>query len=146
VSTTSRFHILLDQGLPRDASEQLRWAGVQCTHVGEIEMSAPSAMPIRREGLKGTAIAGIVREVLVEYVPDLAAGCMIIVKEQRQPATCCGPSTDLPPGRVSVSAVKPNWQFLHNESVQINLASRTAIIRPSMSIPAPVNTLQRQAA
>jgi predicted nuclease of predicted toxin-antitoxin system len=121
VSTTSRFHILLDQGLPRDASEQLRWAGVQCTHVGEIEMSAssdtdileyartadqivvtldadfhailvvsgmsaPSVVRIRREGLKGTAIAGIVREVLVEYAPDLAAGCMITVKEQK--TTC----------------------------------------------------------
>ncbi|MGA3023755.1 MAG: DUF5615 family PIN-like protein [Bryobacteraceae bacterium] len=36
----ARVHLLLDQGLPRDAAEQLRAQDVGCTHVGEIGMSA----------------------------------------------------------------------------------------------------------
>jgi predicted nuclease of predicted toxin-antitoxin system len=36
----ARLHLLLDQGLPRDAAEQLRVEDVSCTHVGEIGMSA----------------------------------------------------------------------------------------------------------
>jgi predicted nuclease of predicted toxin-antitoxin system len=49
-------------------------------------MSAPSVIRIRLEGLKGTAIARIIQEVLAEYAPDLAVGCMITVKEQK--TTC----------------------------------------------------------
>ena len=117
----STIPVLLDQGLPRDAAEQLRSIGVDCTHVGEIGMagssdtdileyartagrivvtldadfhailvvsgmSAPSVIRIRFEGLKGPAIAGIIREVLPVYASDLAAGCMITVKEQK--TTC----------------------------------------------------------
>jgi|ERR1039458_917341 predicted nuclease of predicted toxin-antitoxin system len=33
-------HLLLDQGLPRDAAERLRGEGINCTHVGEIGMAA----------------------------------------------------------------------------------------------------------
>ena len=118
MSAVSGFHILLDQGLPRDAAQQLRSAGIECTHVGEIGMSAssdieildyardagrivvtldadfhtilvvsgmsaPSVIRIRREGLKGAAIATIVQEVLAAYAPDLASGCMIAVKHQK---------------------------------------------------------------
>jgi predicted nuclease of predicted toxin-antitoxin system len=121
VSTTSEVPILLDQGLPRDAAEQLRSIGVDCTHVGEIgmaassdtdilehartagrivvtldadfhailvvsAMSAPSVIRIRIEGLKGPAIAAIVREVLAVYASELAVGCMVTVKEQK--TTC----------------------------------------------------------
>jgi hypothetical protein len=44
------------------------------------------ASRIRIEGLKGPAIAAIVREVLAVYASELAAGCMITVKEQK--TTC----------------------------------------------------------
>jgi predicted nuclease of predicted toxin-antitoxin system len=118
---TTAFHILLDQGLPRDAAAQLRSVGLQCTHVGEIGMSAsadvdileyarsgglivvtldadfhailavsgasaPSVIRIRIEGLKGPAIAGIIRKVLAEYASELVVGAMITVKEQK--TTC----------------------------------------------------------
>lgn len=121
MSTVSGLPVLLDQGLPRDAAEELRSAGVDCTHVGEIGMaaasdteileharsaggivvtldadfqailvvsgmSAPSVIRIRIEGLRGPAIAAIVREVLAMYASDLAFGCMITVKEQK--TTC----------------------------------------------------------
>jgi predicted nuclease of predicted toxin-antitoxin system len=121
VSTISGFQLLLDQGLPRDAAEELRSTGVECTHVGEIGMAAssdtdileyarvagrvvvtldadfhailvvsamstPSVIRIRLEGQKGPAIAAILREVLAEYAPDLAVGCMITVKERK--TTC----------------------------------------------------------
>ena len=49
-------------------------------------MSTPSVIRIRLEGLKGPAIATIIREVLTGYAPDLAVGCMITVKEQK--TTC----------------------------------------------------------
>jgi predicted nuclease of predicted toxin-antitoxin system len=38
--------VLLDQGLPRDAADQLRLAGVSCTHVGEIGMALAMDMEI----------------------------------------------------------------------------------------------------
>lgn len=38
--------VLLDQGLPRDAAEQLRSVGIDCTHVGEIGMAASSDIDI----------------------------------------------------------------------------------------------------
>jgi predicted nuclease of predicted toxin-antitoxin system len=49
-------------------------------------MSAPSVIRIRLEGVKGPAIAAIIRDVLAAYAPDLAVGCMITVKEQK--TTC----------------------------------------------------------
>jgi hypothetical protein len=49
-------------------------------------MSAPSVIRIRIEGLKGPAIAAIVREVLAVYASELAVGCMVTVKEQK--TTC----------------------------------------------------------
>ena len=39
-------HLLLDQGLPRDAAQQLRAAGVPCTHVGELGMFAAADLEI----------------------------------------------------------------------------------------------------
>lgn len=59
-------------------------------------MSAPSVIRIRLEGLKGPAIAAILRDVLAEYAPDLADGCMITVKERKTTCHCSGPSTELP--------------------------------------------------
>lgn len=38
--------VLLDQGLPRDAADQLRLAGVSCTHVGEIGMALATDIEI----------------------------------------------------------------------------------------------------
>lgn len=121
MSTAAIFPILLDQGLPRDAAEQLRSDGVDCIHIGEIGMSAssdtdilefaganrrivvtldadfhailavngmsgPSVIRIRLEGLKGIAIAGIIRDVFAAYPREIAAGCMLTVKEHK--TTC----------------------------------------------------------
>jgi Domain of unknown function (DUF5615) len=36
---TTAMHLVLDQGVPRDAAAQLRALGYRCTHVGEIGMS-----------------------------------------------------------------------------------------------------------
>ena len=38
--------LLLDQGLPRDAAQQLRVSDVRCTHVGELGMSAAADIEI----------------------------------------------------------------------------------------------------
>ena len=38
--------LLLDQGLPRDAAQQLRASGVLCTHVGELGMAAAADIEI----------------------------------------------------------------------------------------------------
>jgi predicted nuclease of predicted toxin-antitoxin system len=119
--TTTRLRVLLDQGLPREAAEQLRATDVDCQHVGEIGMSAasdteildyaraaghivvtldadfhailvvsgmdrPSVIRIRLEGQKGAAIAAIIRDVLAVYAREIAAGCMITVKEHK--TTC----------------------------------------------------------
>lgn len=39
-------HLLLDQGLPRDAAEQLRSGSVSCIHVGEIGLSTATDVEI----------------------------------------------------------------------------------------------------
>lgn len=39
-------HLLLDQGLPRDAAGLLRSAGMRCTHVGEVGMSTAADLEI----------------------------------------------------------------------------------------------------
>jgi predicted nuclease of predicted toxin-antitoxin system len=49
-------------------------------------MSGPSVIRIRMEGLKGPAIAAIIRDVLSMYAADLASGCMITVKKHK--TTC----------------------------------------------------------
>lgn len=117
----TQVRILLDQGLPRDAAEQLRAEGVECTHVGELGMasssdaeivdwarahgsaiitldadfhailtvnnaSEPSVARIRMQGLDGTALARLVKEVLKRYSKELIAGCMITVKQRK--TTC----------------------------------------------------------
>jgi predicted nuclease of predicted toxin-antitoxin system len=38
----SGFRVLLDQGLPRDTADQSRTTSVECSHMGEIGMSAAS--------------------------------------------------------------------------------------------------------
>ena len=42
MNTAPRFHLLLDQGISRDAAKALRSAGIECAHVGELDMSASS--------------------------------------------------------------------------------------------------------
>jgi predicted nuclease of predicted toxin-antitoxin system len=39
LSESSSLHLLLDQGLPRDAAALLRTRDLHCTHVGEIGLS-----------------------------------------------------------------------------------------------------------
>ena len=39
MSSGHTLNLVLDQGVPRDAAALLRDAGVNCTHVGEVEMS-----------------------------------------------------------------------------------------------------------
>jgi predicted nuclease of predicted toxin-antitoxin system len=52
------FRLLLDQGLPRDAADQLRRSAVECTHVGEIGMSAaPDAEVLEYAAAKGCIVA-----------------------------------------------------------------------------------------
>lgn len=46
-------------------------------------MSGPSVIRIRLEGLKGPVIAAIIRDVLAAHARDIAAGCMITVKEHK---------------------------------------------------------------
>jgi predicted nuclease of predicted toxin-antitoxin system len=49
--------LLLDQGLPRDAAQQLRASGVPCTHVGELGMSAAADIEILESArLRGSAV------------------------------------------------------------------------------------------
>jgi predicted nuclease of predicted toxin-antitoxin system len=48
--------------------------------------SGPSVIRIRMEGLKGPAIARIIRKVLAEFEAELVVGAMITVKEQK--TTC----------------------------------------------------------
>jgi predicted nuclease of predicted toxin-antitoxin system len=52
-------------------------------------MFSLSVIRIRLEGLKGTAIAKIIQDVLNVYAPDLANGCMITVKKHK--TTCHQP-------------------------------------------------------
>jgi predicted nuclease of predicted toxin-antitoxin system len=49
-------------------------------------LSGPSVIRIRIQGLNAAAIAELAREVLMRYACELAAGCMITVKESK--TTC----------------------------------------------------------
>lgn len=49
-------------------------------------MSTPSVIRVRLQGLKGIALARIIREVLAVYRAELAAGCMITVNARK--TTC----------------------------------------------------------
>jgi predicted nuclease of predicted toxin-antitoxin system len=42
----SGLHLLLDQGLPRSAAEQLRTGGTNCIHVGEIGLPSTTDVEI----------------------------------------------------------------------------------------------------
>jgi predicted nuclease of predicted toxin-antitoxin system len=45
--------------------------------------SAPSAIRIRIEGLKGPQVAEILREILRDHADDLAAGALVTIQAQR---------------------------------------------------------------
>jgi hypothetical protein len=49
-------------------------------------MDRPSVIRVRLEGQKGAAVAAIIRDVLAVYGRDIAAGCMITVKQHK--TTC----------------------------------------------------------
>lgn len=49
-------------------------------------MSAPSVIRLRIQGLDGRAVASFVRDAVAAYTPQLAAGCLLTIKERK--TTC----------------------------------------------------------
>jgi predicted nuclease of predicted toxin-antitoxin system len=49
-------HLILDQGVPRDAAALLRSVGYDCTHVGEIGMSKAAGMEIVALSVEWSAV------------------------------------------------------------------------------------------
>ncbi|MGH9628418.1 MAG: DUF5615 family PIN-like protein [Bryobacteraceae bacterium] len=79
MSTASGSQVLLDQGLPRDAAEELRSVGVDCTHVGEIGMSVSSDPDILE-------YARAANRIVVTLDADFHAMLVVTVKEHK--TTC----------------------------------------------------------
>jgi predicted nuclease of predicted toxin-antitoxin system len=84
VSAIPSLHVLLDQGLPRDAAEQLRSAGIECTHVGEIGMAASTDTDIlehaRAAGRIVVTLDGDFHAILV--VSGMSAPSVIRIRMQ----------------------------------------------------------------
>jgi|HubBroStandDraft_1064217.scaffolds.fasta_scaffold329771_3 hypothetical protein len=68
-------HLILDQGIPRDAAIRLRELGHECTHLGEVGMS--KAMD---------AIVQLIQKVLSVFQADLETGALVTVKGHK--TTC----------------------------------------------------------
>lgn len=56
----TQLHLVLDQGIPREAAIQLRKLGFQCTHVGEAAMAKAADAEILAWALQHAALAVIV--------------------------------------------------------------------------------------
>jgi hypothetical protein len=76
-------HLILDQGIPRDAALRLRELGHECTHVGEI---GPSVIRLRVQGLEADAVVQLIQNVLSVFQADLETGALVTVKGRK--TTC----------------------------------------------------------
>ena len=96
--------LVLDQGLPRDATGRLRGLGYECVHVGEIGVivvtlnadfhtimtvsgaSVPSVIRLRMRGLGTAEVADLILSVLGGFESDLMCGSLVTVKARK--TTC----------------------------------------------------------